>query len=69
MIEYFLQEIENLSHCNHVNIVKFEEAFRDTNGNLYLVMELCDDNLFKKREKELGTGKYYDQSDIIKIIK
>ena len=69
MFEYFLKEIENLSHCNHVNIVKFEEAFRDTIGNLYIVMELCDDNLLKKRQKELCDGSYYDETFIVKTMK
>ena len=32
-------------------------------------MELCDDNLFKKREKDLSDGEYYDESFIIKILK
>ena len=67
--EYFLKEIENISHCNHLNIVKFEEAFRDIGGNLYIVMELCENTLFQKRVKELGDDKYYDESFIIKIMK
>ena len=25
----YLKEIEIMSHCNHVNIVAFEESFRD----------------------------------------
>ena len=25
----YIKEIEYMSHCNHVNIAKFEEAFRD----------------------------------------
>ena len=65
----YLKEIENMSHCNHVNIVKFEEAFRDQQGNMYMVIELCDDNLFHKREEELGEDKYYDEKIIVGMLR
>ena len=67
--EYFLREIDNLSQCNHINIVKFVEAFRDGNGDLFLVMELCDENLFNKRDKELSDCGHYNESIIIKTLK
>ena len=65
----YLKEIENLSQCHHVNVVKFVEAFRDRHGNLFIVMELCDDSLFHKREEELGDDKYYDEKTIVGMLR
>ena len=65
----YLREIENMSHCNHDNIVKFEEAFRDKYGNLFIILELCDDTLYHKRDEELGENKYYDEAIILGILK
>ena len=65
----YLREVENMSHCNHVNIAKFEEAFRDRDGNLFIILELCDDSLYHNREVELGKDKYYDENIILGILK
>ena len=58
-----------MSHCNHANIVKFEEAFRDKQGNLFIILEMCDDSLCHKREEELGEDKYYDETIILGFLK
>ena len=65
----YIREIENMSHCNHENIIAFEEAYRDKQGNLIIVMELCDGNLYHKRQNDLGDGKYYDEKIVVGIIK
>ena len=65
----YLKEIDYLSHCNHVNIVKFEEALRDKLGNLYIILEMCDDVLYHKRDLDLGENKFYDERIIINILK
>ncbi len=38
--KYYLKEIEIFRSCNHPNIVKFRESFRDKDGNLFIIMEL-----------------------------
>ena len=65
----YIREIENMSHCNHENIIAFEEAYRDKQGNLIIVMELCDGNLYHKRQNDLGECEYYDEKIIVGIIK
>ena len=45
--KYYLKEIEILRKTHHPNIVKFKEAFRDKDGNLFIIMELfCADSIF-----------------------
>ena len=58
-----------MSHCNHANIVKFEEAFRDKLGNLFIVMEFCDDSLYHKREEDLGNDKFYDEKILVTMLR
>ena len=58
-----------MSRCYHENIVKFIEAFRDKDGNLYIIMELCDDNLFHKRYLDLDNQRFYDEKTIVGILK
>ena len=58
-----------MSQCNHDNIVKFEEAFRDKKGNLYIILELCEDSLFRKRDTDLGKDKLYEERIIIGLLK
>ena len=65
----YLKEIENMSHCNHINIVQFEEAFRDKIGNLFIVLELCDDSLYHKREEDLGEDNYYEEKIIVGLLR
>ena len=58
-----------MSKCYHENIVKFIEAFRDKHGNLYIIMELCDDNLFHKRYVDLDNQRFYDEKTIVDMLK
>ena len=71
MREYtnYIKEIENMNHNNNDNIIEFEEAYRDKQGNLIIVMELCDGNLKHKRQDDLGEGRYYDENIVLGIIK
>ena len=34
-----------------------------------MAIELCDDNLFHKREEELGEDKYYDEKIIVGMLR
>ena len=65
----YLREIDNMSHCNHDNIVKVEEAFRDKHGNLFIILELCDDSLYHQRLEEYTQNKFYDETIILGILK
>ena len=67
--QYYIKEIENMSQCNHANIVEFEDSFRDKQGNLYIVMELCEGDLSHKRDEDLGDDKYYDEKIIVGILR
>ena len=42
-----------MSNCNHKNIVKFKQALRDAEGDLYIIMEHCDMDLEHKIKKEI----------------
>ena len=63
---------------NSENILKFEEAFRDKNGRLYLIMEYCDNyclynviiyDLKRKRAYDLRHGSHYHERIIVDILK
>ena len=58
-----------MSKCDHEKIVKFIEAFRDKEGNLFIIMELCDDNLYHKRYVDLDGQEFYDEGMIDVLIK
>ena len=71
VIEYqsFMKEIESMRLLDHVNIAKFEEAFRDKNGNLFIVLGLCDDSLYNMREGTLDDNKNLDENILLGILK
>ena len=58
-----------MSACDHINIAKFVEAFRDEHGNLFIIMGLYDDNFYHKRDEELEEDKYYDEELIVDILR
>ena len=49
----FIREVESMSHCNHKNIVKFIHALRDSEGDLYIIMEHCDVDLKHKIKNDI----------------
>ena len=49
----FIREVIGLSICEHKNIVKFIEALRDAEGDLYIIMDTCDFELDYKIKKEI----------------
>ena len=38
----FLAEAKAMINNNQKNIVKFKQALRDSKGDLYIIMDLCD---------------------------
>ena len=49
----FIREVIGMSMCDHKNIVKFKEALRDADGDLYIFMESCDLELEGKIKKDI----------------
>ena len=46
-----------MSHCNHKNIVKFKQALRDKEGDLYIIMDFCEPDLQSKIKKDIEERK------------
>ena len=38
----FLAEVENMKTNDHKNIIKFKQALRDSQGDLYIIMDFCE---------------------------
>ena len=41
----FIREVVGMRKCNHENIVKFIEALRNYEGDLFIIMDQCDISL------------------------
>ena len=66
----FIREVESMSHFNHKNIVKFHQALRDAEGDLYIIMEHCDENLERKIKKDIyKEGGPIDESKLVEILR
>ena len=66
----FLREVEGMSQCNHRNIVKFKQALRDADGDLYIIMEHCDEELDKKIKKDIEErGSPIEERKLINLVK
>ena len=65
----YLREIDNISQFNHANVAKFEEAFRNKDGNLFIILEMFDETLYDKRKVELGGDKQYDETILLDILR
>ena len=49
----FLAEVDAMIHNNHENIVKFKQALRDAEGDLYIIMDYCETDLYHKIKKDI----------------
>ena len=58
-----------MSHSNHKNIAKFKQALRDDKGDLYIIMELCDCNLYEQRMKDVGEEGFYEEAQIVNMLR
>ena len=61
-----------LSHNNHKHVAKMVEAFRNINGNLFIIMEhFKEGNLIEKRKREtIDRGRqYYSEKEVISIFR
>ena len=65
----YMKEIESARLLDHVNLAKFEEAFRDKNGNLFTVLEQCEDSLYYMTENTLDDNKHLDENILLGILK
>ena len=66
----FIAEAEAMLNNNHKNIAKFEQSLRDSNGNLYIIMEYCNEgDLYKWRLDNLNQDGLLDEDLMIEILR
>ena len=59
-----------MSMCDHKNIVKFKEALRDADGDLYIFMESCDLELEGKIKKDIEeSGSPIEERLLVDILR
>ena len=59
-----------MRNCNHKNIVKFHQALRDSEGDLYIIMEHCSQSLEHKIKKEIEKeGSPIEESELVEILR
>ena len=59
-----------MKNNNHKNIVKFKHAVRDIRGDLYIIMEFCEDgDLYQWRQKNVDQDGLLDEKFMIEILR
>ena len=59
-----------MSHCNHKNIVKFKQALRDAEGDLYIIMDHCEMDLDHKIKNDIEvSGGPIEERILIDMLK
>ena len=66
----FLAEVFIMFNSKHKNIIKLEQALRDSEGDLYIIMEFCDGgDLRKWRLDSVGQDDLLDEDLIIEMLR
>ena len=65
----FIREVEGIRKCNHENIVKFIRALRDVKGDLYIIMEKCDIDLWHKIKNSIEEKVPIKERQLVNILK
>ena len=68
----YLSEVEMLGHNNYKHVGKMVEAFRNIDGELFIIMEYFENgNLLEKRKKETThrDRPYYTEKEVIDIFR